>query len=89
MRQSLAKASRREIRRAFGAQAIGVVDRQADAISSLGIALNAVRADVAELAKDHAVLKQATRAGLEAGALAREPLRRNLMGRLRWLLTGR
>jgi hypothetical protein len=82
MSEATARAARREIRRAFGDQAIGVVDRHADAIQVL-------RDTVSELRRELHTHQVATLRGLEAGALAREPLRRPLVGRLRWLLTGR
>lgn len=97
MSQSQAKASRREIRRAIGPAAISTFEAHEEAIRSIGIALNDLRAEVVSLAKTLAILSKETRDTLRdlddrtsiATHDARIMLRLSVWGRLRWLFTGK
>lgn len=89
----MAKATRRDLRRAVGVAAVGTIQQLDVAVGSLGHGLNHLRGDVAELARDHATFKQHTTAALSVhDAVCKghdAVLYRPFLGRLRWLLTGR
>lgn len=96
MRQSLAKGTRRALRRAVGTAAVESLTDMEAAINGQGVAVTQVRADVAALARDHAVLKQEYRAYVVAMPAAHliQPVMvlfqaRTFWGRLRWLVTGK
>lgn len=87
------KARRREIRRAVGETATGMLSDVAEGMQQLGAALNAERERLngfgkASYAHTQAVLALQDRAhALEVARLAFEG--RTILGRLRWLLTGK
>lgn len=93
MRQSLAKGTRRALRRAVGTAAVESLTDMEAAINGQGLAVTQVRADIAALARDHALLKKQHTG--EVSALIAEQnvytlfMRRPFWGRLRWLVTGR
>lgn len=66
MRQSLAKGTRRALRRAVGTAAVESLTDMEAAINGQGLAVTQVRADIAALARDHAVFKKSTNEQIEA-----------------------
>lgn len=102
MRQALAKATRRDLRRAVGVSAIGTIQQ-------IERASNGLRADVVAIARDHAFLKADTRESYETLKRQSDALtakvdflwaehdtliallqwyQRGFWGRLRWLCRG-
>lgn len=99
----MAKATRRDLRRAFGAEALGTIAEQEQATNILASGLNGVRSDVAVLARDHAIVKsvvkdqRATVEGLSDDLRSAQATidslttfrTRGFRARLRWVFTGR
>lgn len=96
----MAKATRRDLRRAFGTEALGTIAEQEQATNLLASGLNGVRSDIAVLARDHATFKKEQRASMEglsddlrsaqADIASLTTFRtRGFWERLRWVFTGR
>lgn len=101
MSGSSAKAAKREIRRAFGPEALQTISEQETSLLVIGRSLSEVAARLhavqgeldtwtVDTAHNHAVLQQEFRT-LRDAYVARERAQDGLTlrGRLRWLLTGR
>lgn len=92
MRQSLAKGTRRDLRRAIGPDVLKAVQGFDQSIGLLQNGLVTAQREIATLALNHAALKDTLRV-LDAvqtseRGKAVEPLSRTFSGRLRWLFTG-
>lgn len=92
MSQTQAKATRREIRRSMGAEALGVIEMHAGGINALAERVADQEARLQRLDKDVDLLEDGLRAvGCEAigGAeLGKWFTRMTFWARLRWLLRG-
>ena len=80
------KARRRDLRRAVGEDALGVINNQGEALQALAGRLEGLAHAQARHARD---VGQALVEAQAAAAGRTEPLRRGFWGRLRWLVTGR
>lgn len=89
MRQTLAKAIRRDLRRSIGESTLATLDQQADAVTDTQDALQLHAKAIDELRHSSRILTGQFRALNGALATRTEPLSRSFMGRLRWLVTGK
>lgn len=87
MRQSLAKGTRRAIRRAVGPAALETFGQMEAGLTHTAATLSLLRSDVSALARDYAVSKQELRMVREQ-VIAREQTHVTFLGRLRWVFTG-
>lgn len=86
MSAAQAKRTRRDIRRAVGEEALGVVDNHGEALKTHGKRIEAL---ANALARQGAGVDAAFVAAGDALQDRTEPLRRGFWGRMRWVLLGR
>lgn len=89
MSQARSTASRRDIRRAFGPEAVETLNRQGEAIHTARLDLNALAVDHALIKRDLGSVNMLTVANGRDLDGVRALLSRGFVGRLRWLVTGR
>lgn len=86
MSASTAKASRREIRRAFGDSAATMLQQSTHQVSNLALAIESTRVGHDRLTRQVALLEPRVDA---LAAVQQRVLGASLWGRLRWLMRGR
>lgn len=90
MRQSMAKATRRDLRRAMGETGLAEIGRFEQAVAILSNTVANQQREIASLAVNHAEFKKSATIvnGATFNSLA-EFCGRSLRGSLRWLFTGK